>query len=45
MDEYQKGRVYDRIDDEEDMTDAEKREAYFGAIAEQEDQEEYENRW
>ena len=45
MDNYQKGRLYDRLDEDETMSDSEKRDAYFDAIAEQEEQEEYEQRW
>ena len=37
--------LYNRIDDEDDMTDQEKRENYFAEISEQEDREEYENRY
>ncbi len=32
MDKADKERLYDRISEEEDMTDAEKREAYYAEI-------------
>ena len=37
-----KNKLYETIDQEEDMTDQEKRDAYFSAIEEQEAQEENE---
>ena len=43
MDRSQKERLYHRLDDEEDMSDQEKRGTYFGEIAEQEDRERWED--
>lgn len=44
MNQGQKDNLYNEIDQEDDMTDAEKRETYFNAIADQENQEEREER-
>lgn len=45
MDDYQKRRVYDQLDEDEEMTDSEKRDSYFDAIAEQEQEEEWKEQW
>ncbi len=44
-DSMKKENLYNRIDDEEDMTDSEKREAYYAEIANQEMDERQENNY
>jgi len=43
MDKCEKERLYNRISDEDDMDDSEKRAAYFSEVSEQEDRERWEN--
>ncbi len=43
MDDQEKQDLYEEIDDDEDMTDAEKREAYSGEIYEEEARERWED--
>ena len=42
MDRADRERLYNRIDEDESLSDSERRAAYFGEIAEQEDRERWE---
>ena len=42
MNELEKEKLYEAIDNDEELTDSERRESYFAEIAEQEAQERFE---
>ena len=41
MENKEHNKLYDNIDNEEDMSDSEKRDAYFSAMADQQDYEDW----